>query len=332
MYSNSFFSIHIHFTVHPQCITEWIRKHCTCPICRYELQTNNPLYESERVKRMATRKPRFALYELQRMKVSELKKLCVDKLRIPIVGTGYTKQEIIDKILASERIEIISAPPPMPIQNIATLRGMGVGKLKRKMTEAGVFFDSRDVIEKEDMVQIFINSGRIVFEEEEEEEEKEEEQEIIVDEYAHQKQSFDRDEEEVKRPRIDDEGSHYNSQSSNKVEVEDVSASSISSDGHQSLNADAEILLSSSHHDEEQPETTIQESDDRYSRSTPSTAYSHNESADITRRSIGELKQLAQTLSIDLSSCLEKREMIELIVSAMSRNGVGTRYGGGVVS
>ena len=179
---------------------------------------------------------------------------------------------------------------------------MGVGKLKRKMTEAGVFFDSRDVIEKEDMVQIFINSGRIVFEEEEEEE-KEEEQMIMVEDFVHQKQSFDRHEEEVKRPRIDDEGSNHNSNYSNKVEVEDVSASSISSDGHQSLNPDAEILLSSSsQHDEQQPETIIQESNDHYSRNTPTTAYSYNESADITRRSVGELRQLAQTLSIDLSS------------------------------
>jgi len=31
------------------------------------------------------------------------------------------------------------------------------------MEDAGVFFDSRDVVEKEDMVQIFVNSGRIVF-------------------------------------------------------------------------------------------------------------------------------------------------------------------------
>ena len=100
---------------------------------------------------------------------------------------------------------------------------MGVGKLKRKMTEAGVFFYSRDVIEKEDMVQIFINSGRIVFEEEEEEE-KEEEQEIMVEDFVHQKQSFDCHEEEVKRPRIDDEGRNHNSNYSNKVEVDDVSA------------------------------------------------------------------------------------------------------------
>lgn len=281
---------------------------------------------------MATRKPRFATYELQRMKISELTDLCVNKLRIPIVGSGYTKQEIIDKILSSGRIEIISAPPPLSIQNIATLRGMGVGKLKRTMTEAGVFFDSRDVIEKEDMVQIFINSGRIVFEEEEEEENNEE-QEAMVEEYVHQQQSFDRHEEEVKRPRIDDEESTHNYHSNHNSDEIVVEDGSVSSDERRSLNADAETLLPSSlQHDEQQSEVISQESNDTYSRRSPATTYSYNESADITRRSVSELKQLAQTLGVDLSSCLEKREMIELIVSAMSRNGIGTRYGGGVIS
>ena len=42
------------------------------------------------------------------------------------------------------------------------LRSMGVGRLRRAMEEAGVFFDPIDVVEKEDMVQIFCNSGRLV--------------------------------------------------------------------------------------------------------------------------------------------------------------------------
>ena len=113
------------------------------------------------------------------MKITDLVHLCQVKLNIPIVGSGYSKQDIVDLILNSGKVDIISAPPPMNIRHVSDLRGMGVGKLKRTMMEAGVFFDARDVIEKEDMVQIFINSGRVVFDEEEViEEEKEEHVEI----------------------------------------------------------------------------------------------------------------------------------------------------------
>ena len=107
------------------------------------------------------------------------------------------------------------------------VEGDGCREVETEDDRSWSVFYSRDVIEKEDMVLIFINSGRIVFEEEEEEE-KEEEQEIMVEDFVHQKQSFDCHEEEVKRPRIDDEGRNHNSNYSNKVEVDDVYASSTS--------------------------------------------------------------------------------------------------------
>merc|ERR1712038_1551108 len=111
--------------------------------------TSDPTYESSRQKRMSNRKPRYAMYELHRMKITDLVHLCQVKLNIPIVGSGYSKQDIVDLILNSGKVDIISAPPPMNIRHVSDLRGMGVGKLKRTMMEAGVFFDARDVIEKE---------------------------------------------------------------------------------------------------------------------------------------------------------------------------------------
>ena len=151
---------------HPHCITEWLTKHGTCPVCRYELPTDNVVYERERKRRMKAqgRKPRYARYELERMKVKQLKELCVRLEIVPMREiAGLERKEFMDVIMKSGKIIVIAAPDPIEYPNIQGLRDMGVGKLKRAMNDAGVFFDSRDVVEKEDMVQIFVNSGRIVF-------------------------------------------------------------------------------------------------------------------------------------------------------------------------
>ena len=40
---------------HIQCSSKWLSHTCTCPECRYELPTNDPEYEKERVERMSRR-------------------------------------------------------------------------------------------------------------------------------------------------------------------------------------------------------------------------------------------------------------------------------------
>lgn len=50
---------------HKQCITEWLIKHCTCPVCRFELETDDPDFEKGRRKRMKSRKLRLRLDELK---------------------------------------------------------------------------------------------------------------------------------------------------------------------------------------------------------------------------------------------------------------------------
>lgn len=115
---------------------------------------------------MKNRKPRYAQYEIDRMKVKDMVQLC-QSVGISLKGVTE-RQEVKNVILNSGKIIIIAAPDPIEYENVAVLRSMGVGKLKRAMEDAGVFFDSKDVVEKEDMVQIFVNSGRIVFQKEEE--------------------------------------------------------------------------------------------------------------------------------------------------------------------
>lgn len=144
---------------HRPCIEQWIRKHCTCPICRFELETDDVAYERGRMERMKHRKQRFHAYELKRMDVKGLKHLCV-KLNINHESC-LDKEDLVQTILKSGKVDIIAAPEPKEF-SLSELRGMSVGKLKRTMLDSGVSYDPRDVIEKEDIVQIFVNSGRVI--------------------------------------------------------------------------------------------------------------------------------------------------------------------------
>ena len=141
---------------HEECVIDWLANHnCTCPVCRYELPTDNPLYEAGRTERMKTRKPRYAMYELQRMSIPELLVLH----RSPVLGC-VEKKDLIQALIDKERIQIIPVPPPVEY-DLETLKLMRISELKKVMESAGVFFHSKDVIEKKDMLTIFLNSGRL---------------------------------------------------------------------------------------------------------------------------------------------------------------------------
>jgi len=145
---------------HKSCIEGWLTKHCTCPVCRYELETDDPVYERERVERMRHRKPRFRKHELERLSIRHLRELC-KSLKIDLNEPLFEKRELVDNLIRSGKIEMIASPEPVEYR-ISDLRALGVGKLRKRMNDNGVFFDSVDIVEKEDMVQIFINSGRVV--------------------------------------------------------------------------------------------------------------------------------------------------------------------------
>lgn len=36
---------------HRECVTTWLKRHCTCPVCRRELRTDNPEYEDNKRRR-----------------------------------------------------------------------------------------------------------------------------------------------------------------------------------------------------------------------------------------------------------------------------------------
>merc|ERR1712151_1430597 len=51
--------------------------------------------------------------------------------------------------------------PPSAEYKLSTLRSMRVRLLKETLADKGVFFNPNDVVEKEDIIQLFVHSGRL---------------------------------------------------------------------------------------------------------------------------------------------------------------------------
>ena len=340
---------------HPQCIVQWLVKNNTCPQCRYELPTDNVVYERGRMERMKARKPRFAKYELQRMHNKELKDLCV-RLGLNCFGI-MEKKEYIDLIWNSGKVDVINAPDPVEYGSIADLRNMGVGVLKKNMGDAGVFFDPRDVIEKEDMVQIFVNSGRIVFKHDD----KSELQHHDDDERDGHQETMDYGH----APRTDDIGSNETmdacestqdamqdlSDAANENQVhestansedlpnqgdlpsldetfqnvcesmedEPIPADAINNTTEDSIPKRPRIHLSS---DEDETGTIQQGSESSRTISPHGSTTNHtdvfnsNRAPHFAERTISQLRQLAEELQVDISNCIEKQDIINALATA----------------
>jgi len=140
---------------HRKCLLSWLSQHgCACPVCRFELETDDAEYESGRLERMKHRKPRYALYELQRLSITELKKLSSRSVM------GYEKNELIQLLVDEQRVELVPSPEPVQYY-LSDLKSMSISALKRTMEDAGVFFRRQDIVEKDDMLVLFQNSGRL---------------------------------------------------------------------------------------------------------------------------------------------------------------------------
>jgi hypothetical protein len=96
------------------------------------------------------------------LNVSQLKELLRTRKK-PIPTHIIDKTGLIDHVIASDAIEFVQRPPPEPSSSfrLSQLKAMPVKTLKHVMNEAGVFFDAKDVLEKDDMIEIFLLSGRL---------------------------------------------------------------------------------------------------------------------------------------------------------------------------
>ena len=95
------------------------------------------------------------------MKLCELKDLAYERLDLSTHCNALTdKADLIKEIEQSGKVDIIESPDPVEYR-LTDLRSMRVGALRKEMEEAGVFFSPEDVVEKEDMIQLFVHSGRV---------------------------------------------------------------------------------------------------------------------------------------------------------------------------
>jgi hypothetical protein len=146
---------------HPDCIDDWFQRSCLCPVCRYELPTDDPNFEAGRMDRMRHRKPRFAQYEVNRMSVAELKTLARGGRAIP--RTINDKTSLIEYLVEQDCIELVRNSTVEQVKyRLSELRSYNIKRLRDVMNDAGVFYDRKEVVEKADMIRIFIASGRLL--------------------------------------------------------------------------------------------------------------------------------------------------------------------------
>ena len=141
----------------PECLKPWLLKSCSCPVCRFELETDDPEYEPIRKEKMRNHKLRFRISELRVMSVGDLRRL-LTTLGISSAGC-LEKSELIDRLESSGRVVIVKSASNAQIYGFHELMGMTPVQLRNLMTSLGVHCES--AIEKTDIIEAMAASGRI---------------------------------------------------------------------------------------------------------------------------------------------------------------------------
>lgn len=81
-------------TFHKGCAMRWLRKHCTCPLCRFELPTSNAMYELGRRARMQRRVEALEQRREAR-RLAEAAKKKKQKQTKSEVNENETKEEVV---------------------------------------------------------------------------------------------------------------------------------------------------------------------------------------------------------------------------------------------
>jgi E3 ubiquitin-protein ligase RNF115/126 len=144
---------------HTPCVVQWLRKHGTCPNCRYELPTGDATFEEGRAERMAQRVPRYRLRDLSRLHVRELRQLAARGDR---VFAGLTeKSDLVKALVDGGLVQII----PDEVRQLDATRqavaAWSIRQLKQLMADVGV--DSTRCVDKRDLADAVAESGLVAF-------------------------------------------------------------------------------------------------------------------------------------------------------------------------
>mmetsp|Transcript_29866 Transcript_29866/g.75168 ORF Transcript_29866/g.75168 Transcript_29866/m.75168 type:complete len:375 (-) Transcript_29866:450-1574(-) len=155
---------------HEECVNDWLKKSNECPVCRFELPTDDAEYERGRQTRMAGRKIRMRRADLDVKSAQELRRLA-HFVGVDVRGC-LEKSEIVERIAASPKLQIVQADAAVDpsvgggsaagAQTLTSLQleAMSIGDVRSLMERLGV--DASACVEKSDMVARLILSGRIV--------------------------------------------------------------------------------------------------------------------------------------------------------------------------
>jgi len=181
------------------------------------------------------------------------------------------RQRAVMYIIKSNKVDVIASPEPFKFKSIHYLRRMKVGQLRKVMADAGVFFDAVDVVEKEDMVQIFLGSGRVIL--------LETETDLL---------ETDNDNNN------DNNNNNNNNHDDNEVVIIDNDSYNYNKESTYGIHNQSNC---------KRPRTDT----------TPTSASTstNNEDNDIGSISIKGLRNMARTLNVNISDCIEKREMVD---------------------
>lgn len=147
---------------HKKCIIDWLERKCTCPVCRFEHPTDDPHFEKERLERQKESKPRYARHELNRMPYPNLVALIPNDDDRADAEKKYQGLDLVNHLIESGVVDLINVPVPVTEYPISTLQKMSVSQLRKVMNkEAGVYWHSKEISTREQMIDIFLASGRV---------------------------------------------------------------------------------------------------------------------------------------------------------------------------
>jgi len=150
---------------HETCIKEWLRTRSNeCPVCRYELQTDNVEEERSRRQRMALRKPRLRFIDLSVKSANELRGLA-KHLGVDVRGC-LEKQELVDCIANSGKVEIMqedssgstAVAPPVLTMTHSQVEAMGVLEIQNILKRLGICVDAS--ADLDELMATLLSCGR----------------------------------------------------------------------------------------------------------------------------------------------------------------------------